>query len=130
MYGLKKFEISVDHLVLLVDDSPIRIEKLINQLPASARVAVNSQDAIAWLRQPNNKPDWVFLDFDGATVGETFEPVARYLAASRYVGRVLIHSVNEDGGKLLKKILTIAGVTADICPFGLFRIKLVASRRR
>jgi Cyclic-phosphate processing Receiver domain len=60
----------------------------------------------------------VFLDYDLAP-GITSESVARFLAESDYAGQVYIHSQNDFGRQVLKRILP----TATVVPYGEFEIQ-------
>src|SRR5271163_302061 len=55
----------------------------------------------------------VFLDYDLAP-GVSSEPVAHFLAAINYAGQVYIHSQNDFGRQVLKRILP----SATVVPFG------------
>lgn len=78
--------------------------------------------------------DLVFLDHDLSFMDAGFpdrqfdngKEVARYLAITKFAGRVVIHSKNEDGVKAMKKALP----AADVARFDEFEIVISSAAAR
>ena len=97
---------SDSHAVLFVDDSISRKNFAVNFIPR-AFITGDCEDAIKILQQfefGRCPHDLVMLDFDLGP-GLTTEPIARYLAATKFPGRVISHSENPWGWQLLSHIL-------------------------
>jgi len=111
----KIFSIPTSESTLILEDSIGRRHWFLSRyrLP-HAFLAATPDQAIRLIRELEPT---VFLDYDLA-LGVTSEPVAHFLAACEYPGRVFIHSENPFGREVLKRILPAAAVV----PFGTFEV--------
>lgn len=109
------FTVPAHWRVFVLDDTEDRLTWFRQRMP-QARTAKTSAEAIALLIQ--NQFDLVFLDHDLSWQDAGFperqfgngKEVARYLARTKFSGRVVIHSKNEDGVRAMKKLLPHAAV--------------------
>lgn len=113
------FHVPAQWRVFVLDDTLDRLFWFRSQLKGVARLrdATTAEHAIAIL---SSEPfDLVFLDHDlswedAADVSRLHgngKEVARYLARTGFAGRVVIHSKNEDGVALMRKILPAATIS-------------------
>jgi hypothetical protein len=86
----------------------------------NAFLAATPDQAIRIIRQ--FEPTILFLDYD-LGLGFSSEDVARFLLESDYRGQVYIHSQNDFGRQVLKRILP----TATIMPYGTFEFATTAA---
>jgi Cyclic-phosphate processing Receiver domain len=109
--------------VFILEDDLQRLAWFRQRIP-HAVVAKTSDHALEILK--NHRFDTVFLDHDLSEI-DAYNPnrlhgngkeVARFLAWSKFPGRVIIHSVNELGAAVMKSYLK----TATVLPFGSFEI--------
>lgn len=122
------FTVQPDWKVLVLEDAPERIVWFKERVPHAVYVAT-AHDAIQALTQQNFRV--VFLDHDlhwmhaadNAIVNGTGKEVALHLKKTGFKGIVVIHSKNEDGARVMLKILP----RAKVARFGEFEI--TASQR-
>jgi hypothetical protein len=101
--------------VLVVEDSLSRVQQFKKQVP-NARLAATSAAAIEAIR--HEQYDLICLDRD--LCNQTYgEDVARALVAGRFAGRVICHSENDFGARLIEKILMDGNVRCERVPFSL-----------
>jgi DNA-binding LytR/AlgR family response regulator len=98
--------------VLIVEDSPVRIDWFRERLP-HAEIVTNPVTAVAAL---SRRPESVFLDFDLGAANSL--GVAQMLADDPPL-LCVIHSANEQGAGLLKAILP----GALVLPFASFSME-------
>lgn len=98
--------------ILVVEDSPVRIEWFRQRLP-NACIVTDPVSAVSALA---TRPDVVFLDFD---LGAATSLGVAYLLADDPPPLCVIHSANEEGAALLKGILP----DALVLPFASFSIE-------
>ena len=117
--GTQYFQIPEDARVLIVENSLHRLMRFREMFPF-AKFAMTATDAIEILKHDNTL-QWVFLDRDLAnfTYGES---VAEFCVSLGYKGRVVCHSANDFGAKLIKKILEDAAIPVQVCPFEMVAI--------
>jgi CheY-like chemotaxis protein len=123
------FQVSAGCRVFVLDDTQDRLDWFRERLP-EMRYATTAAAALEILSTEHF--DLVFLDHDLSFLDAGFperqfdngKEVARYLAYSKFAGKVVIHSKNEDGVKAMKKILP----TAAIARFEEFEIVTAVSR--
>jgi len=117
------FHISADMKVLVLEDAPERVAWFKERVPDAVYVAT-AADAIQALTQQDFRV--VFLDHDlewmhaadNAIVRGTGKEVALHLKKASFQGIVVIHSKNEDGARVMLKILP----GAKVARFGEFEI--------
>jgi len=119
-----KIEIPRAWNVFILEDSPERIRWFRERVP-EATIVSTAEDALAILSQRSF--DFCFLDHDLCFNDAAFpdrrgsgERVAHYLAQKGFVGRTVIHSVNEVGAMRMKARLH----QAQIAPFGTFDVSV------
>ena len=103
--------------VLIVEDSLERIRAYKRWLPR-ARLSASARDAIAEIEKKT--PDTIFLDRD--FVLSYGEDVAKYLAATKFKGKVYVTSANPFGAQLIVKILVDGGIDCEVTPFSILGI--------
>ena len=109
------FRVPSDCRVFVLDDTQDRLDWFRERLP-QMRSATTSAAALEILSTEHF--DLVFLDHDLSFMDAGFperqfgngKEVARYLAYSKFAGKVVIHSKNEDGVKVMAKILPAAAI--------------------
>jgi len=122
------FKIPADCRVFVLDDTQDRLDWFRERLPAM-RWAKTAKAALEILS--TEQFDFVFLDHDLSFMDAGFpdrqhgngKEVARYLAYSKFAGRVVIHSKNEDGVKAMAKILP----GAEVARYEEFEIAMVTA---
>ena len=119
-----KIEIPRAWNVFILEDSHDRIRWFLERIP-KATIVSTAEDALATLSQRSF--DFCFLDHDLCFNDAAFpdrrgsgERVAHYLAQNGFVGRAVIHSVNEIGAMRMKARLH----QAQIAPFGTFEVSV------
>ncbi len=118
------FTVQPDWKVLVLEDAPERIVWFRERVPDAVYVAT-AADAIQALTQQDFRV--VFLDHDlhwmhaadNAIVKGTGKEVAMHLKKTGFKGIVVIHSKNEDGARVMLKILP----RAKVARFGEFEIR-------
>jgi CheY-like chemotaxis protein len=119
------FTVQPDWKVLVLEDAPERIVWFKERVPDAVYVAT-AHDAIQALAQQDFRV--IFLDHDlhwmhaadNAIVKGTGKEVAMHLKKMGFRGIVVIHSKNEDGARVMLKILP----RAKVARFGEFEIRL------
>jgi hypothetical protein len=101
--------------VLVVEDSLPRILKFKKHLP-NARLAATSPAAITMIQREDY--DLICLDRD-LSLNTYGEDVAHVLVARGFAGRVICHSENDFGARLIEKILMDGNVRCERVPFSL-----------
>lgn len=122
------FHVPAHWRVFVLDDTEDRLRWFRERIP-QMRSATTSAAALEILSK--EQFDLVFLDHDLSWVDAGFpekqfgngKEVARYLARKKFAGRVVIHSKNEDGVKVMAKILP----AATIARYEEFEIELAAA---
>lgn len=117
------FHIPTGFRVFVLDDTQDRLDWFRKRMP-QMREAKTAREAMEILAA--EKFDMVFLDHDLSFLDAGFperqfdngKEVARYLAITKFAGKVVIHSKNEDGVKAMKKSLP----HADVARFDDFEI--------
>ena len=127
------FEVPSHWRVFVLDDTQDRLFWFRQQLRGVAvlRDAKTADRALEILS--TEKFDLVFLDHDLSWEDAGFperqhgngKEIARYLARTGFAGRIVIHSKNEDGVKVMAKTLP----AATIARFDSFEIKVTQSPR-
>jgi len=109
--------------VFILEDSGKRLQWFFERL-TNAMYSSNVEDALPLLASLHNNA-FIFLDHDlhwrdaaGHKPGSGLR-VAHFLAKSGFKGRVVIHSVNEQGAAEMKHCLP----HAELRPFGTFEIE-------
>jgi CheY-like chemotaxis protein len=129
LYGEEvTFDVPSHWRVFVLDDTEDRISWFRQRLP-QMRYAKTAEAALEILS--GEVFDLVFLDHDLSWMDAGFpdrqhgngKEVARYLARTKFSGRVVIHSKNEDGVKAMRKILP----AATLARFGDFDIATTRS---
>ena len=115
--------------VLIVEDSLPRVMQFKRWLP-DARLVATASAAIAVIQREHF--DIVCLDRDliGPSYGEN---VASELVSRGFSGRVICHSENDFGSRLIEKILQDGNVRVECVPFsllGLIRIPRVTAESK
>jgi len=121
--GKMTFTVQPDWKVLVLEDAPERIVWFKERVPDAVYVAT-AHDAIQALTQQDFRV--VFLDHDlhwmhaadHTIVKGTGKEVAMHLKKTGFKGIVVIHSKNEDGARVMLKILP----GAKVARFGEFEI--------
>lgn len=110
--------------VFIVEDSRVRLQWFLERL-AKARYSSTVEDALPMLSLLDDDA-FLFLDHDlnwhdaaGRKPGSGVR-IAHYLAQRGFSGRIVIHSVNEEGSAEMKRLLP----HAEVYPFGSFEIDL------
>jgi hypothetical protein len=116
--GPKYFEIRDTETVLVVEHSLYRQLAFRNWIGAAVKIVSRADTAIREIERRHF--DWIFLDRD--LLNGFGEDVATYLAEIKFTGRVIVHSGNPFGARLIEKLLADAGVVYQIVPFGMFGI--------
>jgi CheY-like chemotaxis protein len=119
------FTVQPDWKVLVLEDAPERIVWFKERVPDAVYVAT-AADAIQALTQQDFRV--IFLDHDlhwmhaadNAIVKGTGKEVAMHLKKTGFKGIVVIHSKNEDGARVMLKILS----RAKVARFGEFEIRI------
>jgi hypothetical protein len=109
------FRVPANWRVFVLDDTEERLQWFRQRCPGM-RQATTAAAAIEILGKEHF--DLVFLDHDLSWADAGFpdkqfgngKEVARYLAITKFAGRVVIHSKNEDGVAVMKKALPQATV--------------------
>jgi CheY-like chemotaxis protein len=122
------FRVPESWRVFVLDDTEERLRWFRSRLP-KMREATTARAALQILAAESF--DLVFLDHDLSFMDAGFpdrqfdngKEVARYLAITKFAGRVVIHSKNEDGVKAMKKALP----AAEVARFDEFEIVTVSS---
>lgn len=122
------FHIPTGYRVFVLDDTQDRLDWFRKRVP-QMREAKTAREAMEILAAETF--DIVFLDHDLSFMDAGFperqfgngKEVARYLARTKFAGRVVIHSKNEDGVKVMAKLLP----TAAIARYESFEIELAAA---
>lgn len=121
---MTSYTVHPDWKVLVLEDAPERIVWFKERVPDAVYVAT-AADAIQALTQQDFRV--VFLDHDlhwmhaadNAIIKGTGKEVAMHLKKTGFKGIVVIHSKNEDGARVMLKILP----GAKVARFGEFEIK-------
>jgi hypothetical protein len=116
--GPRYFEIRDTETVLVVEDSLYRQLAFRNWIGAAVKIVSRADTAIREIERRHFH--WIFLDRD--LQGGFGEDVAAYLAEIKFTGRVIVHSGNPFGARLIQKLLSEADVAHEIVPFGIFGI--------
>lgn len=124
------FHVPTDLRVFVLDDTQDRLDWFRKRIP-QMRSAKTSREALEILSTETF--DLVFLDHDLSFMDAGFpdrqfgngKEVARYLAYSKFPGRIVIHSKNEDGVRAMAKVLP----QATIARFDEFEITLAEPQR-
>jgi hypothetical protein len=119
------FTIQADWGVLVLEDAPERIAWFKERVPQAVYCAT-ADEAIRALSSQTFRV--VFLDHDlhwmhaadNTIVKGTGKEVALHLSKAEFPGVVVVHSKNEDGVKVMSKILP----TAKVARFGEFEIQI------
>ena len=113
-----------DAAVFILEDSGMRLQWFFERL-SNARYSSNVEDALPLLVSLDNNA-FIFLDHDlhwrdaaGHKPGSGLR-VAHFLVRIGFKGRVMIHSVNEQGAAEMKRCLP----HAELYPFGTFEIEV------
>jgi CheY-like chemotaxis protein len=122
---VKTFHIPDDWLVLVLEDTEERISWFRERVPQAVYVTT-ADAAVRELSRHTFRA--VFLDHDlewmhaadNAIVKGTGKEVAMHLKKASFQGIVVIHSKNEDGARVMLKILP----RAKVARFGEFEIRL------
>jgi CheY-like chemotaxis protein len=125
------FRVPAESRVFVLDDTEDRLKWFRSRLP-KMREAKTARAALEILGTESF--DLVFLDHDLSFMDAGFperqfdngKEVARYLAITKFAGRVVIHSKNEDGVKAMKKALP----AADVARFDEFEIVISSAAAR
>jgi CheY-like chemotaxis protein len=128
---MTSYTVQPEWKVLVLEDAPERIVWFKERVPDAVYVAT-AHDAIQALTQHNFRV--VFLDHDlhwmhaadNAIVKGTGKEVAMHLKKMSFKGIVVIHSKNEDGARVMLKILP----RAKVARFGEFEIIAAKELRR
>ena len=103
---------------LVVEDLLHRQLRFRNWLGSSAVIVARADAAIQELQRQSF--DVVFLDRDLGLNAGFGEDVGVHLNATRYAGRVIVHSTNPFGVELIKKAL--GDIAAEIAPFDMLGV--------
>jgi hypothetical protein len=120
--------------VLVLDDDPNRMEwfhESVHRITGHPPTCCSTVDGLIDELE-DSEFDVVFLDHDLCWQDAAYskrrhgngKEAARYLAWMGFQGTVIIHSVNEDGAKVMKGYLS----QARVAPFGTFILEPVVSR--
>ena len=120
---MTRYTVQPEWKVLVLEDAPERIAWFKDRVPQAVYVAT-AEDAIQALMSQDFRV--VFLDHDlhwmhaadNAIVKGTGKEVAMHLSKTGFKGIVVIHSKNEDGARVMLKILP----GAKVARFGEFEI--------
>jgi CheY-like chemotaxis protein len=118
--GVHYFVIPEDQRVLVVEDTLPRQLAFLKWLGPSAKIVSRAEAAIEALRSESFH--WIFLDRDLAEPDKSGEEVAKVLAEMKFVGKVIVHSMNPTGAEFIRKILQDAGIAVELVPFNLIGI--------
>jgi hypothetical protein len=118
--------------VFILEDSGTRLQWFFERLNTlSVQYSSSVEDALSKLTHLDREA-FVFLDHDlcwrdaaGHKPGSGVR-VAHFLAKSGFAGRIVIHSVNEEGAMEMKRWLP----KAELHPFGTFEIEIASQKSR
>lgn len=119
---MRTFHTEDDSRVLVLEDDGLdSIPWFRKRLPRCTLVR-NPLVAIEALRGRSDW-EWVFLDYDTpCPEGLKGSHVAHELIEMGFNGKVLVHSHNHFGAKMIGHILRVAGIRNAVCEFGSFEI--------
>jgi DNA-binding LytR/AlgR family response regulator len=103
---------------LVLEDLLVRQLRFLAWCGSSAKIVSTAAKAIHELQQ--QRFDVVFLDRDLGLNAGFGEDVGVHLNATRYAGRVIVHSTNPFGVELIKKAL--GDIAAEIAPFDMLGV--------
>lgn len=126
------FQVPDHWRVFVLDDTEDRLRWFRKRLPGM-REAKTAEQALEILS--TEQFDLVFLDHDLSWEDAGFpdrqhgngKEIARYLARTNFAGRIVIHSKNEDGVKVMAKTLRSAHLEPTIARFDSFEITAARS---
>jgi hypothetical protein len=117
--------------VFLLEDSATRLEWFYERLGRlNVRYSSTVEDALEKLTDLDREA-FLFLDHDlnwmdaGGRKPGSGVRVAHFVSKNGFAGRIVIHSVNEEGASEMKKWLP----KAEVHPFGTFEIDLVPAAK-
>jgi hypothetical protein len=117
--------------IFVLEDSPTRLEWFYERLGrVNVRYSSTVEDALEKLTDLDREA-FLFLDHDlnwmdaGGRKPGSGVRVAHFVSKNGFAGRIVIHSVNEEGASEMKKWLP----KAEVHPFGTFEIDLVPAAK-